>query len=444
MRTLRAVALALSIVLAVSAGACSKQSGQQPQRNYAGAFLYGSDGNTINGFAKGFENEPGILSGMKGTAPMVQLSAEFISRLKRIDPGLKDLLFAGETYDAVVISAIAAQVAGTTDPRQIAKQINGVTIGADPCSTVAACLELARIGKDPAYRGITVRNGFTPAGEPSTATYGTFHFGADNLLDEDKTEFLNAGNENSATKERAPRPSGSAAKNTGPLVLGGLLPVTGGLSFAYPPMIAGARLAIKEINEAGGVFGKDVVWHDGDDYTDPQKSLATIAKHKADGVQVIIGPSASGITVAVLPEVVKAGMVLFSPSNTAESLSTADDQGLYFRTAPSDILQARALADVVLRDGARTVCIVARGDAYGEGLMAGVAKELTAAGLSAGSIRTFRYDLGTGGMVKDPNQVNEFARQIGEQQPDGVVVIGFEESADVIKALAKAGFKFRH
>jgi branched-chain amino acid transport system substrate-binding protein len=442
MRTLRAVALALSFVLAVGAGACSKQSGQ-PERNYSGAFLYGSDGNTTNGFAKGLEGQPGILSGMKGTAPMPQLSAEFIGRLKRIDPGLKDLLFAGETYDATVISAIAAQVAGTTDPRQIAKQINGVTIGADPCNTVAACLELARAGKDPAYRGITVRNGFTPAGEPSTATYGTFHFGPDNQLDDDKTEYLNAGNENSAAKERAPRPGNSGAKTAGPLVLGGLLPMTGGLSFAYPPMIAGARLAIKEINDAGGVFGKDVAWHDGDDYTDPQKSLTTIARHKADGVQVIIGPSASGITVAVLPEVVKAGMVLFSPSNTAEALSTIDDQGLYFRTAPSDILQARALADVVLRDGARSVSIVARGDAYGEGLMAGVAKELTAAGLSASSIHTYKYDLATGGMLKDQSQVNEFARQISEQQPDGVVVIGFEESAEVIKALAKLGLQFR-
>lgn len=443
MRNLRPVALALSIALAVAMGACSKQAGQQPERNYSGAFLYGSDGNIQNGFGKPFEKDPGMLSGMKGTAPMAQLSAEFIGRLKKIDTGLNDLLFAGETYDAVVISAIAAQVAGTTDPRQIAKQINGVTIGADPCNTVASCLDLARNGKDPAYRGVTVRNGFTAAGEPSTASYGTFHFGPNNMLDDDKTEFLNAGNENSATKEQAPRPAGGA-KSSGPLVIGGLLPITGGLSFAYPPMIAAARLAIKEINEAGGVFGKPVAFNEGDDYTDPQKALATVAKHKADGVHVIIGAAASGVTKAVLPEVVKAGMVLFSPSNTAESLSTADDQGLYFRTAPSDILQARALADVILRDGTRTVCIVARGDAYGEGLMAGVAKELIAAGLAQSNIRTFKYDLGTGGMVKDQGQISDFARQISEQQPDGVVVIGFEESAEVIKALAKLGLQFRH
>jgi len=102
------------------------------------------------------------------------------------------------------------------------------------------------------------------------------------------------------------------------------------------------------------------------------------------------------------------------------------------------------LADVILRDGTRTVCIVARGDAYGEGLMAGVAKELAAAGLSPSSIKTFKYDLDTGGMVKDQNQVNVFARQITDQQPDGVVVIGFDESADVIKALVKDGIKFRH
>jgi ABC-type branched-subunit amino acid transport system substrate-binding protein len=432
----------MSACLAITVAACANKPEQPNPGGGPSAYLYGSDGNVQNAFAVKFKENPGVLEGMKGTAPMVQLSQDFLSRLYAVEPGLKDLLFAGETYDAVVIAAIAAQLAGTTDPKQIAKQINGVTTGADKCSKPADCLALAKAGRDPAYRGATVRNGLTSVGEPSTASYGVFHFGPNNLLDNGKTEFLNTGNEGNATTEQPAKPAAVNPKSNGaPLVLGGLLPQEGGLAFAYPPMIAGARLAVKEINEAGGVLGQPVVWKDGNDFTDPQKALTTVAKHKADGVHVIIGAGGSGISLGVLPQVVSAGMVMISPSNTAAKLTTTDDGGLYFRTAPSDLLQARALADVMLRDGITKICIVARKDAYGEGLMTGVQKELAAAGVTA--VQTFTYDVGENGMVAKHEEVDGVVQQITAAQPQGVLVIGFEESAEVILGLAKAGVKFR-
>ncbi|WP_117208036.1 ABC transporter substrate-binding protein [Allorhizocola rhizosphaerae] len=428
----------------VTTAACSAQPDDPPERPYPGAFIYGSDGNVQNGFGAQFKDHPGMLHGMKGTAPAVRLDAGFRNRLTAMDSGLNDTLFAGETYDAVVIVSIAAQLAGSTDPKAIAKQISGVTVGANVCTTVADCLAHARAGRDPAYRGATLRHGFTPAGEPSTASYGIYHFGSDNRLDDGKTEYLNTGNESAATNEQPPAPVVAGGRERGQqLVLGGLLPVEGGLSFAYPPMIAGARLALKEVNEAGGVLGQPVQWRDGNDFTDPAKALATVQKHKSDGVHVIIGAGASGVSLAVLPEVVKAGMILFSSSNTAAALSTVDDAGLYFRSAPSDILQARALADVMLRDGLRRICIVARGDAYGEGLMKDVQKELVAAGVSEGDIRTFKYEVGENGMLATPGQVEGVIGQIADWRPDGVLVIGFEESAEVIKGMAKTGLKFR-
>lgn len=442
MRISRLLALVVGTCAVIAMAACAKQVDPQPENSHEGLFLYGSDGNVQNGFAVAFKNEPGLLEGMKGTAPLAQIGQDFRTRIAAIDPNLRDLIFAGETYDAIVISAIAAQLAGTTDPKAIAKQINGVTIGADICSSAAECLAHARAGRDPAYRGVTLRHGFTSAGEPSTASYGVFHFGPDNQIDNGKTEFLNTGNDRNAMSEQPARPAASNSKGT-PLILGGLLPMEGGLSFAYPPMIAGARLALKEVNDAGGVLGQPVQWRDGNDFTDPKKALATVAKHKTDGVHVIIGASGSGISLAVLPEVIKGGMIMFSPSNTAEALSTVDDSGLYFRTAPSDILQARALADVMLRDGVHKLCIVARNDAYGEGLMAGVQKELAAAGLSPSQIKTFRYDVGENGMVAKPDQVNDIIQQVNAFQPEGVLVIGFEESAEVIKGISKAGLKFR-
>ena len=114
-----------------------------------------------------------------------------------------------------MIASLAAQVAGTTDPNVVKLHINGVTVGRSFCRTIRDCLAAAKEGRDVAYRGVTVRSGFTDAGEPSTTSYGTVHFGQSNQLDNGKTEYLRAGNESSASTAHRPsrsrRPPASRA-----------------------------------------------------------------------------------------------------------------------------------------------------------------------------------------------------------------------------------------
>ena len=404
--------------------------------------LYGTDGNMINTFGDEFEGQAGILAGMKGTTPRTPLSDDFKARLAALRPQLRDYTYAGESYDAVVISALAAQQAGTTDPAAIAAQINAVTTSGTECETVAACLRLARDGADLRYRGVSLRRGgFTDAGEPSTASYATLHFDTSDKLDDSKTEYVGAGDESATSTGKAPagvRPP----KDGQPLKIGGLLPKTGDLSLAYPPMEAGVALAVKEINAAGGVFGEDLEWIEGDDGTNPEVAKRTVARHIDEGVSVIIGAGASSISRAVLPDVVKAGVVLFSSSNTDAGLSTVDDKGLYFRTAPSDVLQGRALADVILRDGPQRITIVARDDSYGTGLQGNVKSELERAGFPPDKIQILTY--APPAASGDSLDFADGAAKIKANAPDGVLVIGFAESAEVIKALAKAGVTFRH
>jgi ABC-type branched-subunit amino acid transport system substrate-binding protein len=394
-----------------------------------------------NPFGTLFEKYPGVLSGMKGTRPMTALSDDFKARLATVDPKLPDYNYAGEAYDAVVISALAAQVAGSTDPKAIAAQINGVTVGDDPCATVASCLDKARNGADVAYRGITVRSGFTEVGEPSTTSYGTVHFGPANQLDQGKTEFLRAGNEANATT--APPKTNSGAKLTGPLIFGALMTAPSATSVTSAARFAGAKLAVKEVNAAGGVLGQPVQWRDGSDGADAKVAAAQIAAHKAAGVQVLIGTSGSGVGQTVLPQVVEAGMIMFSPSATSAALTTLDDKGFYFRTAPSDVLQARALADMIMRDGDRKVVLIGKNDAYGNGLVNGVKKELLAAGIPESAISTLMFDI-EGAKIKDPGQLANLARQTVSNKPDGVLVVGTTESAEMIKALADANLIIRH
>jgi ABC-type branched-subunit amino acid transport system substrate-binding protein len=435
----------VSLLLATSACGSDKPEEKAPDTQVR---LYGTDGNMQNSFAAELKDRADLVNGMKGTIPLTPLPENFKDRLRTVDPKLQDFLYSAETYDAVVISSLAAQLAGSTDPAAIAKQIVGVTTNGQRCEDPASCLALARAGQDIEYRGVSLsRAGFTDAGEPATASYATLHFD-DQKIDDGKTEFVGAGDESGASTTAPPRPKkqrgGKTYKGDGsPLILGGLLPKTGDLALAYPPLAAGAALGIREVNAAGGVLGEPVVWIDGDDGTNPQIAKATVASHVSKGVQVIIGAAASGISRAVLPDVVAAGRVLFSPSNTDAGLTTIDDKGLYFRTAPPDSLQGRALADVILRDGPHKIVIVARKDSYGEGLQANVRAELERAGIGADRMKLLTYEL-----PADPKapqlDFSAGAKEIKDFGADAVLIIGFGESAHVVTALADAGVQIRH
>jgi ABC-type branched-subunit amino acid transport system substrate-binding protein len=305
----------------------------------------------------------------------------------------------------------------------------GATTSGTACESADACLELAEGGKDFAYRGVSMRSGFTDAGEPSSASYGTLHFGRDNTVNDNLTEYVGAGDESLASTTAAPPFPGAAKRKPPALKIGGLMPHTGRLAYRSAPRFAGARLAVQDLNAAGGVLGQPVEWVDGDDGTDAAVAAATVDRLVGLGVQVLIGASSSSVTKAVIPKIAAAGRILISPSSTSDELTTVADNGLFFRTAPPDTLQARALADVIMRNGPRKVAILAREDAYGLGLQKNVKANLVSAGMADGSVELITY----------PTNTEDFAAiatRIREAAPDGVLILGYDETALIVKALA--------
>jgi ABC-type branched-subunit amino acid transport system substrate-binding protein len=129
-------------------------------------------------------------------------------------------------------------------------------------------------------------------------------------------------------------------------------------------------------------------------------------------------------------------VILFAPSATSTSLSGIDDDGYFFRTAPSDELQARALADIIMRDGPRRVSILYRNDAYGEGLQKGVRQELIRAGVEETDLQIVSYEVPA---TAADLQIPEQAARIKEFDPEAVLVIGLAESAYAILGLATGG-----
>ncbi|MEO3867215.1 ABC transporter substrate-binding protein [Nonomuraea sp. B12E4] len=229
----------------------------------------------------------------------------------------------------------------------------------------------------------------------------------------------------------APASSAPAAKGDGTLTLGTLLPQTGSLAFLGPPEFAGVNLALKEINEAGGVLGKPVVKYDtdsGDTTTNiASQSVDKLLAQKADA---IIGAASSSVSESVIDKITGAGVIHFSPANTSDKFTTIEDKGLYFRTSPPDKLQGRVLGDLVVSDGNDTVGIMAMSDSYGSGLADQVAKTVT----DGGGEVVARVDY-------DPKAADFSAdiAKIKAANPKGIVLIGFEETAKVVQELVKQG-----
>jgi ABC-type branched-subunit amino acid transport system substrate-binding protein len=189
--------------------------------------------------------------------------------------------------------------------------------------------------------------------------------------DDDDTE---AGDEGAPAEEEEggggiePPPAGDAApactgEGDGTLTFGGLLPQTGDLSFLGPPEEAGWGLAVQDINAAGGVLGQDVVFMPGDSGdADPDVANPTVDAHLGNGVDVVVGAASSGVSLNVIDKITGACKIHFSPANTSPEFTDYDDDDLYFRTAPSDVLQGQVLADLMVEDGIANMAILARQD----------------------------------------------------------------------------------
>jgi len=441
------VTAVLVVTTIVTASGCGKTT-QSDASGGTEIRLYGTDGNMSNSFGVPLKGNASALAGMKGTTPLTQLNDDFKNRVRSIDPSVADFNYSGETYDAVVIAGLATEMAKSIDPGVIAKQLVGVTTGDTACDSVSACLGVIHAGHHPRYKGISLsRSGLTDSGEPSSATYGVLNFDRDGKIDDAKTEYVGAGDETAASTKAPPAVSTKPPKtpNTTPLRIGLLLPKTGALGFQGPPMFAAARLAVKDLNDAGGILTQQVVVDDGDDGTSPDVASATVDRFIGDGVQVIIGAGASGVTKAVLPKVVAAGRVIISPSATSDELSKLDDKGLLFRTAPPDVLQAKALTDIIMRDGHQKVAIVARNDSYGKGLAENVQSDLAVNGLKAEDVKVVLYDAkDTFDPKTDQAAVfDPLAKNVSAFGPDGILLVGYDESALVINGLLKAGAKIK-
>lgn len=254
--------------------------------------------------------------------------------------------------------------------------------------------------------------------------------------DSDDTE---AGDTTSTTGEttettQAPAAAGdveATGAGDGVLTFGTLFPITGDLAFLGPPEVAGARLAVQDINDAGGVLGQPVNLIEGDSGdTNTDIANPTTDRLLSGGADAIIGAASSAVSKLVIDKITGAGVIMFSPANTSDDFTDYPDNDLYFRTAPPDFLQGQVLANLIAEDGNATLGIIFRQESYGEGLAERIREVFEEAG---GEVVEFIP------YAPDTDNFDPEVDQLVSAAPDAIAVVGFNESAAILTTMHERG-----
>ena len=125
-----------------------------------------------------------------------------------------------------------------------------------------------------------------------------------------------------------------------PLKIGTLLPTTGSLAFLGPPEIAGVNLASRKDQRCRRRARQSLSKSSTATPVTPRPTSPRSPPRPAQRkVSAIVGAASSGVSKTVINQITGAGVLQFSPANTSPDFTTWDDKGLYWRTAPSDVLQ---------------------------------------------------------------------------------------------------------
>ena len=143
--------------------------------------------------------------------------------------------------------------------------------------------------------------------------------------------------------------TGIDASSGDTITIGMIAPMTGTNAAYGNAMLEGRQMTIDEINEAGGILGMQVELDYRDDQGDATQAQNAFNALIAEGVTLIIGSATSGATSALTNLANEEGVVLITPSATADDITTEDDY--VFRACFKDTLQGGIAAAYVDQQG---------------------------------------------------------------------------------------------
>jgi branched-chain amino acid transport system substrate-binding protein len=155
------------------------------------------------------------------------------------------------------------------------------------------------------------------------------------------------------------------------VTLGFLGGFTGPIESLTPPIFNGAKLAVQNINDQGGILGGGKLSIESADGACDSTAAANAADKLINTTKVtaVVGGLCTGETIGGFNAAGKPGNVVFvSPASSAPALTTLDDNDLVFRTTPSDALQGVKMASLLISKGIKNVVVTYVNNDYGKGL----------------------------------------------------------------------------
>ncbi len=166
--------------------------------------------------------------------------------------------------------------------------------------------------------------------------------------------------------------------------MGIILGFTGPIESLTPDMAGSAEVAFKEASDSGNLLGGEKIVVVRADSTCIDNAAATAGAERlvtSEKVVAIMGADCSGVTTAIANNVaVPNGVPMISPSATSPALTTIEDNGYFFRTAPSDARQGQVLAKIVIDRGISEIAVTHTNNDYGKGLTDSFSSAYTALG----------------------------------------------------------------
>ena len=163
---------------------------------------------------------------------------------------------------------------------------------------------------------------------------------------------------------------GAGAAEAADTKIGLLMDITGPIASFIPPLQNAANLAVKQVNEQGGLLDGQAIAVYGDTTGSAQAAVDAAGKLvNVENVPVIMGALMSGTTISAANAVsIPAGIVQISPTATSPAMTDIADNDLLFRLVPSDNYQGVVLAKIVLDEGIKKVAITYVNNDYGVGI----------------------------------------------------------------------------
>jgi len=226
--------------------------------------------------------------------------------------------------------------------------------------------------------------------------------------------------------------TGCEKESTGDIVIGVLAPLSGSEAYYGNDMLQSYKLAVDEINAAGGILGRQVVLYEADDGCDPNMSTQAAAKVISKGVDFVVGGYGSGAIIPTMQQFYDEGLLLLiSCANSTDITKKGLKQSFMINSPGTHAVVT--LAELCKSLGTKKVALIHQGDSYTKNLSDICEAELPKSGFEIATIQV---------MEKGAADVSAIVTAIRNSGADFVYWCGYHaDGSNVIKQLRQGGYE---